>query len=111
MSRDGVELADGRPGYISTRLKIVRGAITEVEFSSDVARANGEYVWSLPVTLTAVLSPDQRSTREALEALGRRYFQSLTDHKAVVADFDDTRCNRFHSGNQMLPGGASGPCA
>jgi hypothetical protein len=101
VSRDGVELADGRPGYLSTRLKIAGTAIREVELSSDVARANAAYVWSLPSVLTAVLPVTQRSTRQELEALAQRYFQSLTDHKAVKADFDDGRCNRFHSGNQI----------
>ena len=40
-------------------------------------------------------------TREALDALAHRYFQSLTDHRAVATDYDDARCNRFHSGNQI----------
>jgi hypothetical protein len=55
----------------------------------------------LPAVLSAVVPPAERSTREALDALARRYFQSLTDHKAVIADFDASRCNRFHSGNQI----------
>jgi hypothetical protein len=39
VSRDGVELIDGKPGYISTRLRVELGKITEVELSSDVVRA------------------------------------------------------------------------
>lgn len=100
VSRDGVELIDGKPGYISTRLRVESGQITEVELSSDVARANPAYVWSLPPALAALVPRDQRTSREALEALAHRYFRSLTDHKGVAADFDD-RCNRFHSGNQV----------
>ena len=101
VSRDGVELIDGKPGYISTRLRVDGGKITEVELSSDVVRANPAYVWSLPPLLTALVPRDERSSREALEALAHRYFRSLTDHKGVAADFDDDRCNRFHSGNQV----------
>jgi hypothetical protein len=33
VSRDGVEINDGKPGYISTRLRVDRGRITEVELS------------------------------------------------------------------------------
>jgi hypothetical protein len=78
-----------------------------VELSSDVTSANQAYVWNLPAVLTATIPPAQRSSREALGALGRRYFQSLTDHKAVRADFDDSRCNRFHSGIQVTNAGNS----
>jgi hypothetical protein len=101
VSRDGVELHDGGPGYLSTRLRIEAGKIAEVEVSSDLARANPAYVWNLPPVLTSFVARDERMTREALDALAHRYFQSLTDHKGVAADFDDARCNRFHSGNQV----------
>ena len=101
VSRDGVEMIDGKAAYISTRLKIEDGKITEVEFSSDLARANAAYVWNLPPVLTATVPEAERMTREALDALARRYFQTLTDHKPVVADYDEARCNRFHSGNQI----------
>jgi len=101
VSRDGVEMSDGKAAYISTRLKVEAGRITEVEFSSDVARANPAYVWNLPPALTAAVPKAERMTREALDALAHRYFQTLTDHKPVVADYDEARCNRFHSGNQI----------
>jgi hypothetical protein len=101
VSRDGVEMSDGKAAYISTRLKVEAGRITEVEFSSDVARANPAYVWSLPPVLTATVPEAERMTREALDALAHRYFQTLTDHKPVAADYDEARCNRFHSGNQI----------
>ncbi len=111
VSRDGVELTDGRPAYLSTRLRVDRGAVSEVEISSDLGRVNPAYVWVLPPVLTALVPPGERMTREALAALAHRYFQSLTDHKGVAADFDDARCNRFHSGNQVtnvtLSGGES----
>ena len=101
VSRDGVEMSDGKAAYISTRLKVEAGRITEVEFSSDVARANPAYVWNLPPVLTATVPEGERMTREALDALAHRYFQTLTDHKPVAADYDEARCNRFHSGNQV----------
>jgi hypothetical protein len=99
--RDGVEMSDGKAAYISTRLKVEAGVITEVEFSSDVARANPAYVWNLPPVLMATVPKGERMTREALDALAHRYFQTLTDHKPVAADYDEVRCNRFHSGNQI----------
>jgi hypothetical protein len=98
-----VELAAGRPGYISTRLKVPPGGrITDVELSSDTSeRVVANYVWNLDPQLEDVLSPDQRLTRIELEALGLRYFNSLSTHVAVKADFDDERCNRYHSGQQV----------
>jgi hypothetical protein len=94
-------MVDGKAAYISTRLKVEAGKITEVELSSDLVRANPAYVWNLPPVLTATVPEAERTTREALDALARRYFQTLTDHKPVVADYDEVRCNRFHSGNQI----------
>jgi hypothetical protein len=103
VSRAGVELADGRPGYMSTRLKLSpSGRIVDVEMSADTSpRVVGTYVWNLDPKLTEVLPPEQRMTRVALEALARRYFDGLTSHKPDPADFDDAVCNRFHSGQQV----------
>ena len=107
VSRAGIELADGKPGYISTRLKVVPGGrITDVEIAADTsARVVASYVWNLDPQFTAVLPPDQRISRVALEALGRRYFHGLSTHQPVAADFDDARCNRFHSGQQVTNAG------
>ncbi len=106
VSRAGVQLADGKPGYISTRLKVTGGGrVTDVEISADTsARVVGTYVWNLDPFYTTVLPSEQRMTRVALEALARRYFQSLSTHQAVAADFDDS-CNRFHSGQQITNAG------
>ncbi len=101
VSRDGVELNDGKPAYLSTRLRVDGAAISEVEISSDLGRVNPSYVWVLPPALTALVPAGERMTRDALDALAHRYFQSLTDHEGVATDFDDARCNRFHSGNQV----------
>jgi hypothetical protein len=102
VSRAGVELLDGKAGYISTRLKLgPAGRITDVELSVDTSsRIVTSYVWNLDPTFSEVLPPDQRLSRVDLEALARRYFHSLSTHVAVTADFD-TRCNRFHSGQQI----------
>jgi hypothetical protein len=119
VSRSGVELDDGKPGYISTRLKVVGGGrISDVEISSDTSqRVVGSYVWNLDPGFEAVLPPEQRSSRVDLEALGRRYFHGLSSHQAVAADFD-AGCNRFHSGQQItnvarnaVEGGAARTCA
>ncbi len=102
VSRAGVELADGKVGYISTRLKVVpRGRIVDVEISADTsARVVPDYVWKLDRQFAEVLRPDQRMSRADLEALGRRYFHSLSSHIAIAADFDE-RCERFHSGQRV----------
>ena len=106
VSRAGVELASGKPGYISTRLKVVGGGrVTDVELSADTSdRVPSAYVWNLDPLYATVLPPEQRMSRVALEALGRRYFHSLSTHQAVAADFDDL-CNRFHSGQQITNAG------
>jgi hypothetical protein len=106
VSRAGVELVEGNPGYLSTRLKVVGGGrITDVEISADMsARVVRDYVWNLDPLFTTALPQEQRLSRIALEALGRRYFHSLSTHQAVVADFDEG-CNRFHSGQQITNAG------
>lgn len=103
VSRAGVELPDGRPGYLSTRLKVVDGGpITDVEISADTSsRVVGTYVWNLDPQYREVLPPEQRMSRVELEALARRYFHALSTHQPVAADFDDSICNRFHSGQQI----------
>ena len=101
VSRAGVELIDGTPGYLSTRLKVVRGRVLDVEISADTSPSVvSPYVWKLDSWLTTVLPEDQRLSRVALEALARRYFHSLSTHQAVLTDFDPN-CNRYHSGQQI----------
>lgn len=119
VGRAGVEMTDGSPGYVSTRLRVTPDRqITDVEISADrSARVVSSYVWNLEAGLSAVLPPDQRMSRLELEALGRRYFHSLSTHVAVQADFDP-RCDRFHSGQQItnntgntVEAGAARTCA
>jgi hypothetical protein len=119
VSRAGVELVDGAPAYLSTRLKVVAaGRITDVEVSADASpRVVSAYVWNLDPVFTAVLPSGQRLSRVKLEALARRYFQSLSSHQAVATDFAEG-CNRFHSGQQItnvarntVENGAARTCA
>lgn len=101
--RAGVELLDGKPAYLSTRLRRAPGGkLTDVEIASDRSeRVVADYVWNLDPEFSAVIAPEQRSSRVELEALVRRYFNSLGTHVAVESDFDDAVCNRFHSGTQI----------
>ncbi len=98
----GSELADGKAGYLSTRLKVVTGGrIVDVEISADTShRVASSCVWNLDPSFTAVLPEHQRVSRVALEALARRYFHSLSTHQTSPADFDGS-CNRYHSGQQI----------
>lgn len=102
VSRAGVELEDGRPGYISTRLRLGRGGrITDVEISADTSpQVAAEYVWKLDPLFQQELAAEERMPREELEALARRYFHSLSTHVAVKEDFAP-ECNRYHSGRQI----------
>ena len=103
VGRAGVELADGKPAYLSTRLKVVtNGRIADIEIAADTSnRVVKDYVWNLDQSLDKVLAPAERIDRIALEALVLRYFMSLSTHIAVKADFDDSVCNRYHSGAQI----------
>ena len=102
LARTGVELQSGQITYVSTRLKISNEQITEVEISfSDVQRVEAENIVRLDPLLTTIVAPEYRSSREELERIGRSYFQALTDHRPIESDFDDVRCNRYHSGNKV----------
>jgi len=108
VSRAGVELPGGKPGYVSTRLKVVRGGrITDVELSADTSdRVVAEYVWNLDPQFTTGVPADGRMSRTDLEALARRYFHSLSTHIALAADFD-ARCDRYHSGQRITNAGGN----
>jgi hypothetical protein len=82
--RAGVELADGKPGYISTRLKVVAGGrVSDVEVSADTStRVASAYVWNLDPAYARGLAPEQRMSRIALEALAR----ALPQRAHAVAD-------------------------
>jgi hypothetical protein len=102
VARAGVELNNGRAAYLSTRLRVLpSGTITDVELSADTtSRVVAAYVFALDPRYSEVLPPEQRMSRDSLEALARRYFIGLTDHRPVAEDYDD-RCDRFHSGQRV----------
>ena len=73
----------------------------EIETSFD----SGEHVVASNVVeldpiLSTIVPEEARSTRSELEAIGRSYFQALSDHQPVASDFD-TRCDRYHSGQRV----------
>ena len=101
VARTGLEMDDGKIAYASTRLKIVDGAITQVEVSFDSSnRVVASYVTFLDPLMTTIVPPEERQSRAELEAIIERYFQSLTDHIGVPGDYDD-RCDRYHSGQRV----------
>lgn len=103
VGRAGVELADGKPGYLSTRLKVVAdGKISDIEIAADTSnRVVKDYVWNLDKNMEKVLAPEERIDRIALDALLHRYFMTLSTHVAVKADYEESLCNRYHSGAQI----------
>jgi len=117
--RAGVELEDGKPGYLSTRLHVGPGGkITDVEISADDSpRVVAEYVWKLDPLFSETLPVEDRVSREELLALGQRYFHSLSTHVAVREDFAP-ECDRYHSGQRItnverntVEGGGPRTCA
>ena len=101
VARTGLEMDDGKIAYASTRLKIVGGTITQIEMSfDDSQRVVPSYVTFLDPVMTTIVPPEKRMSRGELEAIIERYFQGLTDHQPVAADYDD-RCDRYHSGQRV----------
>ena len=102
LARTGVELNSEDIAYVSTRLKVRDEQITEVEISfDDRDSVVAENIVRLDPVLTTIVPSESRSSREELERIGRSYFAALTDHRPIESDFDDVRCNRYHSGNQI----------
>lgn len=99
LSRVGVELFSGRPGYFSVRLKVKDSEIIDVELTADrrAGRVVADYVYNLDEMVVQTIPDSQRNTREELETIVRRYFQDLSDQDPRPEDFVDS-CNRYHSG-------------
>src|SRR3974390_3078088 len=98
VARTGLDMNDGKVAYASTRLKVVHGGITELEMTfDDSPRVVASYVTFLDPIFTTIVPPDERMSREQLKAVVERYFQGLTDHQPIAADYDE-RCDRYHSG-------------
>jgi hypothetical protein len=118
--RSGVELADGKPAYLSTRLRRApSGRIVDIEIAADTGpMVVADYVWNLDPIYGAPVALAQRSERSAIEAIIRRYFNALGTHQAVRKDIDDAACDRYHSGTRItnvavngIEGGAMRTCA
>ena len=95
------ETAGGKPVYIGTRLKVVNGKITEIEINfDDRSNVNAKNLVPYDPVYNTIVPQEHRATREQLERIISAYFQGLTDHKPIEADYDP-RCDRYHSGNRV----------
>ena len=102
------QTADGKPVYIGTRLKLSEGKITEVEINfDDSPRVNLKNLVPYDPIFNTIVPPEARATRGQLEHIINAYFQGLTDHKPVEADYDP-RCDRYHSGNRVTHNARNG---
>jgi hypothetical protein len=94
--------------YIGTRLKVVDGKITEVEINfDDGPQVNAKNLIPYDPMFNTIVPEGERSTREQLERIINSYFQGLTDHKPIQADYDP-RCDRYHSGNRVTHNARNG---
>lgn len=102
------ENADGRIVYIGTRLKVVEGKVSEVEINfDDRANVNAKNIIPYDPVFNTIVPLEDRSTREQLERIITSYFQGLTDHQPIEADYD-VRCDRYHSGNRVTHNARNG---
>jgi len=98
----------GKMVYIGTRLKLVDRKIKEVEINfDDHPNVNAKNLVPYDPFFNTIVPPEQRSTREQLERIIISYFQGLTDHKPIEADYDP-RCDRYHSGNRVTHNSRNG---
>ncbi len=102
------ETAGGKPVYIGTRLKVVDSKIKEVEINfDDSARVNLKNLVPYDPIFNTIVPRDERSTRAQLQRIITSYFQGLTDHQPIQADYDP-RCDRYHSGNRVTHNARNG---
>jgi hypothetical protein len=98
----------GKIVYIGTRLKVAGGKITEVEINfDDGPQVNAKNLIPYDPLFTTIVPEGERSTREQLERIITSYFQGLTDHNPIEADYDP-RCDRYHSGNRVTHNSRNG---
>jgi hypothetical protein len=102
------ETTAGKAVYVGTRLKVADGKITEVEINfDDRPNVNARNLVPYDPFFNTIVAPEQRSTRQQLERIITSYFQGLTDHKPIEADYD-ARCDRYHSGNRVTHNARNG---
>jgi hypothetical protein len=102
------QTADGKGVYVGTRLKVIDGKISEVEINfDDSARVNLKNLVPYDPLFNTIVPPEERATREQLERIITSYFQGLTDHQPIQADYDP-RCDRYHSGNRVTHNARNG---
>ena len=95
------ENADGRIVYIGTRLRVTDGKISEVEINfDDRPNVNAKNIIPYDPVFNTIVPPEERAGREQLERIITSYFQGMTDHQPIEADYD-VRCDRYHSGNRV----------
>jgi hypothetical protein len=98
----------GKIVYIGTRLKVADSKITEVEINfDDGPRVNAKNLIPYDPFFNTIVPEGERSTREQLERIITSYFQGLTDHQPIEADYDP-RCDRYNSGNRVTHNGRNG---
>jgi hypothetical protein len=102
------ETSAGKAVYIGTRLKLADRKITEVEINfDDRPDVNVKNLVPYDPIFNTIVPPEERATREQLERIITSYFQGLTDHKPIEADYDP-RCDRYHSGNRVTHNARNG---
>jgi hypothetical protein len=102
------ETDSGKIVYIGTRLKVADNKITELEINfDDGPRVNAKNLIPYDPIFNTIVPEGERSTREQLERIITSYFQGLTDHKPIEADYDP-RCDRYHSGNRVTHNARNG---
>jgi hypothetical protein len=102
------EASARRAVYIGTRLKLADGKITEIEINfDDRPDVNVKNLVPYDPIFNTIVPPEERATREQLERIITSYFQGLTDHTPIEAEYDP-RCDRYHSGNRVTHNARNG---
>jgi len=98
----------GKTVYIGTRLKVVGSKIAEIEINfDDRPNVNAKNIIPYDPVFNTLVPPEERATRAELERIITSYFQGLTDHQPIEADYD-ARCDRYHSGNRVTHNARNG---
>jgi hypothetical protein len=102
------ETDTGKIVYIGTRLKVADRKIIEVEINfDDRPNVNAKNLIPYDPVFHTLVPQEQRATRAQLERIITSYFQGLTDHQPIEADYD-VRCDRYHSGNRVTHNARNG---